>query len=91
MNNRKRAEILIARLNKIVNGKDEVHWNTPRSFHLESYMPGNRRIYSLTRNTVDESGACNTLVSGTAGEVCSYIDAIFYGLRIAQDPGILNR
>lgn len=85
MNNRVRAEILVDRLNKTIGLTGDVTWNTPRAFLLESYMPGNRRIYQLNRNTDDVHGGQSNIFSGTAPEVATYVTAMLDGLRLAGE------
>lgn len=87
MNNRQRAEMLIERLNVLTLNKRqvEISWNTPQAFMLESYQPGDRRIYQICRNSDDEHGGQSTYFSGTAPEVCNYLRAMLEGMAIAKE------
>lgn len=90
MNTREKTEKLVDQLNLKVLGlwPHEISWNTPGAYLLESYRPGYRRIYQLTRNCRD--GGSTTLISGELKEVRTFVEAMILGYDIgkAQFKGI---
>lgn len=84
MNTRAKTERMIDALNaRVVRLQpDQVQWNTPGAYFLESYRPGNRRIYQLTRNCRD--GGSTTLISGELKEVRTFVEAMILGYDIGK-------
>jgi hypothetical protein len=85
MNTQAKTEVLVSRLNTLTLGHDvNVEWNTPFSFHLTSYRPGTKRIYTLERNTAEGSGV-NSEFTGSIREVYTYVRGLLEGLHLAGE------
>lgn len=85
MNNRKRAEKLVAQLNTFTLGTGvAVYYDTPRAFVIDTYKPGPRCIFQLCRNAKEGTGS-SSIFSGTAPEVCKHVEAMLEGFALAKE------